>query len=106
MKTPLLVGGAILAAVLLFSSVYTLSETEQAILTQFGRPVGGVISTPGLHMKVPFVQNLHRFEKRWLEYDGDANEIPTRDKKYIWVDTYARWRIGRASCRERVYSNV
>ena len=95
-KTPLLVGGAILAAVLLFSSVYTLGETEQAIITQFGRPVGGVISTPGLHVKVPFVQSLHRFEKRWLEYDGDPNEIPTRDKKYIWVDTYARWRIADA----------
>ena len=93
MKTPLLVGGAILAALLLFSSVYTLSETEQAIVTQFGKPVGGVVSTPGLHLKVPLVQTVHRFDKRWLEYDGDPNEIPTRDKKYIWVDTYARWRI-------------
>ena len=96
MKTPLLVGVAILAAFLLFSSVYTLSETEQAIITQFGRPVGGVISTPGLHVKVPFVQSLHRLEKRWLEYDGDPNEIPTRDKKYIWVETYARWRVADA----------
>lgn len=84
---------ALIAAIFWFASVYTLSETEQAILTQFGRPVGGVISTPGLHVKVPFIQNLHRFERRWLEYDGAANEIPTRDKKYIWVDTYARWRI-------------
>ncbi len=96
MRTPLLVGGAILAALLLFSSVYTLSETEQAILTQFGKPVGGVVSTPGLHVKVPLVQNVYRFDKRWLEYDGDPNEIPTRDKKYIWVDTYARWRIADA----------
>jgi membrane protease subunit HflC len=95
-KTPLLVGVAILAALLVFSSVYTLSETEQAILTQFGRPVGGVVSTPGLHVKVPLIQNVYRFEKRWLEYDGDPNEIPTRDKKYIWVDTYARWRISDA----------
>jgi membrane protease subunit HflC len=95
-RTPLLVGGAILAALLLFSSVYTLSETEQAILTQFGKPVGGVVSTPGLHVKVPLVQNVYRFDKRWLEYDGDPNEIPTRDKKYIWVDTYARWRISDA----------
>jgi membrane protease subunit HflC len=76
-----------------WSSIYTVSETEQAIVTQFGRPVGGVISRPGLHAKVPFIQDVHRFDKRWLEYDGDANEIPTRDKKYIWVDTYARWRI-------------
>jgi len=83
----------IVLAIALFSSVYTLGETEQAILTQFGRPVGGVVDTPGLHVKLPVIQTVHRFEKRWLEYDGDANEIPTRDKKYIWVDTYARWRI-------------
>lgn len=96
MKAPLLIGSAALAAILLFSSVYTLSETEQAIITQFGRPLGGVIATAGLHVKVPFVQSLHRFEKRWLEYDGDPNEIPTRDKKYIWVETYARWRVADA----------
>ena len=77
----------------LLGSVYTVSETEQVILTQFGRPVGGVVNRPGLHVKVPFVQDVHRFDKRWLEFDGDANEIPTKDKKYIWVDTYARWRI-------------
>jgi membrane protease subunit HflC len=90
------VGGAILVAGLLYSSVYALGETEQAIVTQFGRPVGGVISTAGLHLKLPLIQSVHRFEKRWLEYDGDPNEIPTRDKKYIWVDTYARWRIADA----------
>jgi len=95
-KTALLVGGAILAATLLFSSVYTVSETEQVVITQFGRPVGGVVATPGLHVKVPLVQSVHRFEKRWLEYDGAPNEIPTRDKKYIWVDIYARWRIADA----------
>ena len=80
-------------ALLLFASVYTVSETEQVILTQFGRPLGGVLKEPGLHLKVPFIQTVHRFDKRWLEYDGDPNEIPTKDKKYIWVDTYARWRI-------------
>ena len=85
------VGAAVL--LLLLGSVYTVSETEQVILTQFGRPVGGVVDRPGLHVKVPFVQDVHRFDKRWLEFDGDANEIPTKDKKYIWVDTYARWRI-------------
>jgi membrane protease subunit HflC len=87
---------AILAIVVLFlvwSSVYTLSETEQAIVTQFGKPVSGAITEPGLHMKLPFIQVVHRFDKRWLEFDGDANQIPTKDKKYIWVDTYARWRI-------------
>jgi membrane protease subunit HflC len=92
-KGPGIVVGALVASALLLSSVYTLSETEQAILTQFGRPVGGVVKDPGLHLKVPVVQEVHRFDKRWLEYDGDPNEIPTRDKKYIWVDTYARWRI-------------
>jgi membrane protease subunit HflC len=80
-------------ALLLIASVYTVSETEQVILTQFGRPLGGVLKEPGLHVKVPFIQTVHRFDKRWLEYDGDPNEIPTKDKKYIWVDTYARWRI-------------
>jgi modulator of FtsH protease HflC len=77
----------------LFLSSYTLQETEQVILVQFGRPVGGLITEPGLHLKVPLVQTVHRFDKRWLEYDGEANEIPTKDKKFIWVDTYARWRI-------------
>jgi modulator of FtsH protease HflC len=93
MKSALLAGWLLLLVILALGSLYTVSETEQAVITQFGRPVGGVISTPGLHWKTPFVQEVHRFDKRWLEYDGDPNEIPTRDKKYIWVDTYARWRI-------------
>jgi membrane protease subunit HflC len=92
-KRMVLMFAAVAALLLLFSSIYTVSETEQVILTQFGRPVGGIVSRPGLHAKVPFVQNVHRFDKRWLEFDGDANEIPTKDKKYIWVDSYARWRI-------------
>ena len=79
--------------VLLFSSVYTVSETEQAILVQFGMPVGGLVKDPGLHLKVPFIQDVHRFDKRWLEFDADPREVPTKDKKYIWVDAYARWRI-------------
>jgi membrane protease subunit HflC len=83
----------IVAFLLLWASTYTVSETDQVILTQFGRPVGGAISQPGLHFKLPFVQVVHRFDKRWLEFNGDANQITTRDKKYIWVDTYARWRI-------------
>ncbi len=93
MTRPLTMAAAFLAALLLFGSVYTVSETEQAILTQFGKPVGGLKTRPGLHLKVPLIQVVHRFDKRWLEFDGDANEIPTKDKKYIWVDTYARWRI-------------
>jgi membrane protease subunit HflC len=92
-KRPWLVPVILAALFLLNSAVYTVNETEQAIRVQFGRPVGGLVKTPGLHVKVPFIQVVHRFDKRWLEYDGDATEIPTRDKKYIWVDTYARWRI-------------
>jgi membrane protease subunit HflC len=95
-RSPLVLIIAIVAAIVLFSAVYTLDETEQAIITQFGRPIGGVIDTPGLHVKIPLIQQVHIFDKRWLEFDGAANEIPTRDKKYIWVDTYARWRIADA----------
>ena len=93
MRAPAIAVVAAVGLLLLYSSVYTVGETEQVILTQFGRPVGGLVTEPGLHAKVPFVQVVHRFDKRWLEFDGDANEIPTKDKKYIWVDTYARWRI-------------
>ena len=93
MKAPAIAVLAAAGLLLLYSSVYTVGETEQVILTQFGRPVGGLVTEPGLHAKVPFVQVVHRFDKRWLEFDGDANEIPTKDKKYIWVDCYARWRI-------------
>jgi membrane protease subunit HflC len=90
---PWLLPVVVAALLLALSSIYTVSETEQVIITQFGRPVGGVINRPGLHMKLPLVHDVHRFDKRWLEFNGEANEIPTRDKKYIWVDTYARWRI-------------
>jgi membrane protease subunit HflC len=84
---------ALALALALFTSAYTLPETQQAIITQFGRPVGSAVTAAGLHFKVPFIQTLYRFEKRWLEFDGDPNQIPTKDKKYIWVETYARWRI-------------
>lgn len=93
MKWGLLAAWIAVVVVVLFSSLYTVSETEQVVLTQFGKPVAGPVRSPGLHVKTPFVQVVHRFDKRWLEYDGDPNEIPTKDKKYIWVDTYARWRI-------------
>jgi membrane protease subunit HflC len=92
-KALLIVGAAILVLIVLLSAFYTVSETNQVIITQFGEPIGGAITSPGLHIKVPFIQKANYFEKRWLEWDGDANEIPTKDKKYIWVDTYARWRI-------------
>ena len=82
-----------LVLLVLLNSFYIVYEYDQVIITQFGEPIGDAITKPGLHMKVPFIQKANRFEKRWLEWDGDANEIPTKDKKYIWVDTYARWRI-------------
>jgi membrane protease subunit HflC len=83
----------LLVAVTLWSALYTVSETEQVVITQFGRPIGKSVTDPGLHLKLPFVQDINVFDKRWLEWDGDQNQVPTRDKKYIWVDTYARWRI-------------
>ena len=81
------------ALLVLASAAYTVGETEQVVLTQFGRPVGDPVTEPGLHFRIPLIQKIHRFDKRFLEWDGDANELPTRDKRFIWVDTYARWRI-------------
>ncbi len=71
---------------------YTVNEYDQVVITQFGRPVGAM-TDPGLHFKIPFIQKVTRFEKRILRWDGDPKEVPTRDKRYIWVDTTARWRI-------------
>ena len=81
------------ALILVGGSIYTVNEVEQVIITQFGEPVGDPVTTPGLHWKVPFIQTANFFDKRFLEWDGDPNQIPTRDRRFIWVDTYARWRI-------------
>jgi membrane protease subunit HflC len=90
----LILGAVALVAALSFTgTLYVVSEVEQVIVTQFGRPIGAPVTTPGVHFKIPFVQKVNHFEKRYLEWDGDANQVPTRDKKFIWVDTYARWRI-------------
>lgn len=72
---------------------YTLQETEQAILTQFGRPVGKPVTTAGLHMKLPFVQKVNIINKLIMEWDSQPEQVPTADKLFIFVDTYARWRI-------------
>jgi membrane protease subunit HflC len=77
----------------LMSGVFVVTETEQVIITQFGKPIGDPIKEPGLKLKVPLIQKTHYFDKRFLEWDGDPNQVPTRDKRFIWVDTYARWRI-------------
>ena len=84
----------ILVLLAVFSgAIYVVNEYEQVIITQFGEPVGEPIGTPGLHFKVPFIQNANRFDKRFLEWEGDVAELPTKDKVFILVDTYARWRI-------------
>jgi membrane protease subunit HflC len=72
---------------------FIVDETKQVVITQFGKPIGKPIVSSGLHFKTPFIQQAHYFEKRLLEWDGDPNQIPTKDKKYIWVDTTARWKI-------------
>lgn len=83
----------IMAVITLSSALYIVNEPEQVIITQFGKPVGDPVLEPGIHFKTPFIQKANYFEKRFLEWDGDANQIPTKDKRFIWVDTYARWRI-------------
>lgn len=80
-------------AMVLYSSAYIVDETQQVIITQFGDPVGDAITEPGMHFKTPFIQQANFFDRRFLEWDGDANQVPTRDKRFIWVDSYARWRI-------------
>jgi modulator of FtsH protease HflC len=92
-RNSLLIALAAIVVLLLAGSVYIVSETNQVIITQFGEPVGGAITTAGVHFKTPFIQKTNYFEKRWLEWEGDPNQIPTKDKKYIWVETYCRWRI-------------
>ncbi len=90
----ILVALLVLAALLVGSGCfYTLAETEQAIVTEFGKPVGGPVVHAGLHWKTPFVQDVRRFEKRVLRWDGEPREISTREKKFIFIDTMARWRI-------------
>jgi membrane protease subunit HflC len=84
---------ALVAIAILSNALYTVHETEQVVITQFGKPVRKPITTPGLKVKMPFVQTAHAFEKRFMEWDGDPNQIPTKDKRFIWVDSYARWRI-------------
>jgi len=85
--------GVLTVLLILSGTVYVVYETQQVVITQFGEPVGEPVKEPGLHVKLPFVQIANYFEKRFLEWDGDPNQIPTKDKRFIYVDTYARWRI-------------
>lgn len=83
---------AVVLAVLLFTT-YTVNQTEQVIITQFGRPVGEPVISPGLHFKLPFIQQVNSFDNRYLAWDGPMVEMSTKDKTYVQVDTFARWRI-------------
>jgi len=85
-----IVGILILVAL---DGLFIVNETQQVIITQFGDPVGQAITEPGIKFKIPFIQKTHYFDKRYLEWDGDRNQIPTKDKKFIFADTYARWQI-------------
>ncbi len=80
----------------LINSVFIINEKEQAIITQFGKPIGSTIVESGLKFKVPFIHTVLRFDRRILEWDGSVNEIPTKDNKYILIDTFAKWRISDA----------
>ena len=99
MKTAFKVALSVLALVILLvlaGTFYSLEEGQQAVIVQFGRPVGRPVTEAGLHVKLPFVQEVRRFEKRLLIWDGDPNQIPTKGREFIWVDTTARWRIADA----------
>lgn len=84
---------AILVVIFASGAFYIIQEGEQVVITEFGRPVGEPIVDAGLQIKTPFIQQVHRFEKRIMEWDGSPNQIPTKDKRFIWLDTTARWQI-------------
>jgi membrane protease subunit HflC len=94
-KTIFIIPGivAFLLLIVLFDAAYIINEKQQIIITRFGKPIGDPITEPGIHFKFPFLDKANYFDKRFLEWDGSPNQIPTKDKRFIWVDTYARWRI-------------
>lgn len=83
----------VVVLIVLISSAFIVSETEQVIITRLGKPVRQPITSPGISMKLPLLEDAHFFEKRFLEWEGAANQVPTKDKRFVWVETYARWRI-------------
>lgn len=93
MSTAILLVLLVLGGIVASKALYTVDETERVIITQFGKPVGEIINEAGLKVKVPFIQTVNRIEKRILVWDGSANDMPTKDKLYITVDTFGRWRI-------------
>ncbi|MGO1586209.1 protease modulator HflC [Mesonia sp.] len=94
-KQKLIISAIVLVVLLIAitSSMYIVNEKQQVVITQFGRPIGEAVTTPGINFKTPFVQDVNVFDKRYLEWNGDPNQIPTKDKKFIFIDTYARWQI-------------
>lgn len=84
---------ALVVFIVAAQSTFIVDETEQVVVTQFGKPVGNAITEAGVHFKIPFIQKANFFDKRYLEWDGAPNQVPTKDKKFIFVDTYARWQI-------------
>ena len=93
MKTNSILAAVGFISFLVFNSAFVVKEGTQAFITEFGKIKGKPINSPGLHFKMPFIEDVRYFDKRILQWDGDAEQIPTKDKKYIWVDTTARWRI-------------
>lgn len=83
----------IVGLIIIGGSLYTVDQTQQVVITQFGEPIGDPGTEPGLHLKIPFIQKVNYFEKRILAWDGLPTQVPTKDKRYIWVDTTARWKI-------------
>jgi len=93
MRSAILAIVLLLAVTALWSATYVVYETQQVVITTLGKPNDDPVTSPGLHFKLPFLQQAHYFDKRFLEWDGEVSELPTRDKRFILVDTYARWRI-------------
>lgn len=95
MKTKSIILTVFLLVILigLSGGAFIVQEKDQVVITQFGKPVGEAITEPGMYFKLPFIQEANYFEKRYMEWNGDPNQVPTKDKKFIFVDTYARWQI-------------
>lgn len=93
MKSKALIIPLVIVLFVLYQGIFTVDETQQVVITQFGKPVGDPITEPGLNFKIPFVQTVNYFPKNLLQWDGDPSQIPTLDKTYIYVDTFARWKI-------------
>lgn len=92
-KTIILTVIGLIILIVLLSAAFIVNETEQVVITRLGKPVRKPIDKPGINFKIPFVEDVNRFEKRFLEWDGDPNQVPTKDKRFVWVNTYGRWRI-------------